>query len=318
MAKPTESGRIMPLALSGACRVWQNAQYRMAAYGARKLCFQTTSCANEYRLVICHESEKPCNIAIYFTLGVMSTQPSLSPPPIPTELQAEWPDQHKLREQLLSLYEQYSGEKLRSPTPTAKEMEAVVQWLNQNAETFLPHYHRRRVALVPAFSPSLTAKISSLAQFHCPICATKDGLFPVHTIPIRITPVSKQAISQVPKKRAAFERAIRHRFKDHKNPFPPDRAICLLIVFVVKAKGAQKDLDNMAKAIVDALKNVLFGDDRRIDHLNIIRIKSPDEEFVYLNIRQTELNEHNDVLVPRMLHSWAGAEVLSLEDFIEP
>ena len=86
----------------------------------------------------------------------------------------------------------------------------------------------------------------------------------------------------------------------------------------VKAKGAQKDLDNMAKAIVDAVKNVLFGDDRRIDHLNIIRIKSPDEEFVYLNIRQTKLNEHNDVLVPRMLHSWAGAEVLNLEDFIEP
>jgi Holliday junction resolvase RusA-like endonuclease len=248
----------------------------------------------------------------------MSNQPFLLPPPIPTELQEEWPDQDKLRGQLLSLYEQYSGQKLHSPTPTAMEMDAVVQWLNKNAETFLPHFHRRRVVLVPKFSPSLTAKISSLAQFHCPICATKDGLFPVHTIPIRITPASKQAISQVPKKRAAFERAIRHRFKDHETPFPPDKAICLLIVFVVKAKGAQKDLDNMAKAIVDAVKNVLFGDDRRIDHLNIIRIKSPDEEFVYLNIRQTKLNEHNDVLVPRMLHSWAGAEVLNLEDFIEP
>lgn len=237
---------------------------------------------------------------------------------IPTELQTEWPDQLKLRTQFLSLYEQCSGEKLSSPTPTAEEMEAVVKWLDQNTETFFSHYYRRRSSLVPAFSPSLTAKISALAQFNCPICATKDGLFPVHKIPIRITPVSKQAISQTPKKRAAFERAIRHRFKDHKTPFPPDRAICLLIVFVVKTKGAQKDLDNMAKAIVDALKNVLFGDDRQIDHLNIIRIKSPDEEFVYLNIRQTQLNEHSDVLVPRMFHSWAGAEVLDLEDFIEP
>jgi hypothetical protein len=73
----------------------------------------------------------------------------------------------------------------------------------------------------------------------------------------------------------------------------------------------------MAKAILDAIKNVLFGDDRRIDHLNIIRIKSPDEEFVYLNIRETRLNEHDDVLFPQMLHSWAGAQPLNLEDFLE-
>lgn len=86
---------------------------------------------------------------------------------------------------------------------------------------------------------------------------------------------------------------------------------------VVRAQGAQNELDNMAKAIVDVLKNVLFGDDRRIDHLNIIRMKSPEKEYVYLNIRQTQLNEHSDVLVPRMLHSWAEAEVLNLEDFVE-
>jgi len=239
-------------------------------------------------------------------------------PFFPSELLAEWPEPNKLREQLLALYQQTTGRTLSSPTPTDSEMASVVEWLDQNTETFWPHYFRKRISAVPAFSPSLTAKVSALAQFHCPICATKEGLFPVHVILIRITPVSKQAIGQQPKKRAAFERAIRHRFAGHKTPFPSDRSVCLLIVFVVKAKGTQKDLDNMAKAIIDAVKNILFGDDRRIDHLNVIRIKSPDEEFVYLNIRQTQLNEHGDVLVPRMFHSWAGAEVLNLEDFIEP
>jgi Holliday junction resolvase RusA-like endonuclease len=116
---------------------------------------------------------------------------------------------------------------------------------------------------------------------------------------------------------AAFERAIAHRFADHRTRFGLQDSICLTIVFVVKEKGAQKDLDNMAKAIVDATKTILFGDDRKIDHLNILRIKSPDEEYVCLNIRKTTINQRDDVLVRRMLHSWAGAAVLNIEDFME-
>ncbi len=182
----------------------------------------------------------------------------------------------------------------------------------------MPFFSRRSETKIPVFSPSLSAKVFALSQFHCPICATKDGLFPVCIIPIRVTPVSKQAISKTRKKRAAFEKAIRHHFANEKSLLSKDASICLLLVFVVRDKGAQKDVDNMAKAIVDAVKNVLFGDDSRIDHLNILRIKSPDEEFIYLNIRETQINDHRDVLVPSMLHSWAGLQVVNLEDFLEP
>jgi Holliday junction resolvase RusA-like endonuclease len=234
---------------------------------------------------------------------------------IPAELQNEWPDARGLREQIFAMYTSETKRVLSSPVPTNAEMEDIVGWLNQNEDLY-GLFYRKRTALVPVFSPSLSSKVFSLAQFHCPICATKAGLFPVHVIPIRIPPVSKQAIGQKPKRRAAFERAIRHRFRDTETPFEPNWSICLLIVFVVKGKGVQKDLDNMAKAIIDATKNVLFGDDRQIDHLNIIRIKSPDEEFVYLNIRQTTLNQHEDVLCPQMLHSWAGAEALNIDDFM--
>jgi Holliday junction resolvase RusA-like endonuclease len=235
---------------------------------------------------------------------------------LPSELSEDWPHQQRLHSQLLELYTNHTGYVLTTPTPSQVEMEAVVTWINQNYLTFGSSFRRNRPTSVSIFSPSLSEKISSIAQFHCPICETKDGLFPIQTIPIRINPVSKQAISQRKGQRAAFESAIRHRFKNGYTPFPADRSICLLIVFVVRAKGAQKDLDNMAKAIIDAVKNVLFGDDRQIDHLNIIRIKSPDEEYVCLNLRQTTLNDHEDVLVPRMLHSWAGAEMLNLNDFM--
>jgi Holliday junction resolvase RusA-like endonuclease len=237
---------------------------------------------------------------------------------IPAELRQEWPDPGKLKEEILASYTKHTGQALSSPHPTDSEMNAVVAWLNQHATQWLSAASRRRPALIPAFSATLSAKVSNLMQFHCPICGTKKGLFPVKVFPIRIRPESKQAISQQKDKLAAFEAAIRHRFRDEKTPFEADKSICLLLVFVVRRTGHQKDLDNMAKAIVDATKRVLFGDDRKIDHLNIIRINSPREEYVCMNIRPTILNEHNDVLVPRMIHSWAGAQVLDLKDFIAP
>ncbi len=237
---------------------------------------------------------------------------------VPAELQQEWPDPSKLREEVLASYSRHMNQVLSSPNPTDREMDAVVAWLNLNSLAWSPAAFRRRKVLVAAYSTSLSEKVSGLMQFHCPICATKDGLFPIKFFPIRIRPESKQAIGQQKEKLAAFERAIRYRFRNEKTPFEADKSICLLIVFVVKRTGHQKDLDNMAKAIVDATKRVLFGDDRKIDHLNIIRIKSPGEEYVCLNIRPTTLNEHNDVLVPRMLLSWAGADALDLNDFIIP
>lgn len=235
---------------------------------------------------------------------------------VPSELQNEWPDPARLRQQILTLYCSQTNTSLSTPSPTDDEMEEIVKWLNKHAVDMIPRYFRLRSVQVPVFSPTLSAKANALAHLHCPVCETKDGLFPVKIMSIRISPKSKQAMNQRPGMTAAFGRAIAHRFKEKKIPFEPDNSVCLTIVFVVKGKGAQKDLDNMAKAIIDAVKTILFGDDRKIDHLNILRIKSPDEEFVWLNIRKTTLNQRDDVLVRRMLHSWGGAPELNIEDFM--
>lgn len=234
----------------------------------------------------------------------------------PTELFKPQPEHVKVREQILAAYQLVTGVALSQP-PSLIELESVCRWVNANDDTFLPLFVKPHRILRRAYSASLSEKITSLAQHHCTLCTIHEVDLPTHVISIRIRPISKQAAAGKRGRRAAFERAIRHRFAGQLAPFPADVSICLLIVFVVRAPGAQKDLDNMAKAILDAIKNVLFGDDRKVDHLNIIRIKSPDEEFVYLNIRETRLNEHNDVLFPRMLHSWAGAPSLDLEDFYE-
>lgn len=235
---------------------------------------------------------------------------------MPAELFKQRPDSSMVREQILAAYQTANNLSLSQP-PTSSELESVCRWINANYGSFGHFFNKQHEGNKLVYSPSLSSKITSLAQHHCPICTIHEGGLPIHVISIRIPPISKQAAARVKGRRAAFESAIKHRFAGKSAPFPEHISICLLIVFVVKATGAQKDLDNMAKALLDAIKNVLFGDDRRIDHLNILRIKSPGEEFVYLNIRETRLNEHTDVLIPQMLHSWAGAEELNLEDFME-
>lgn len=235
---------------------------------------------------------------------------------MPAELFKQRPDSGMVREQILAAYQTANNLYLSQP-PTSSELESVCRWINANYGSFARLFNKLHETLKLVYSPSLSSKITSLAQHHCPICTIHKGGLPIHVMSIRIPPISKQAAARIKGRRAAFERAIKHRFAEKTAPFPEHISICLLIVFVVKATGAQKDLDNMAKALLDAIKNVLFGDDRRIDHLNILRIKSPGEEFVHLNIRETRLNDHEDVLFPQMLHSWAGAEALNLEDFME-
>jgi Holliday junction resolvase RusA-like endonuclease len=248
------------------------------------------------------------------TFGVMNTTDS--PPTVPSALTDEHLDVCLVRTQLLQEYVRHTGRLLTAPEPTDTELEQVASWMNKNAETFSHLLLRRRSRLVPAFSATLSQKVSQLAQFHCPLCSHTPTGIPSSTIPIRIPPISKQSAAQARGKVKAFEAAIAHRFKGRAPHLPASARVCLLIVFVVSRKRRKRDLDNMAKAVVDALKNVLFGDDRGIDHLNLLRIESPDEEYVYVNVRESSLNDHSDVLLPRMHHSWGGAEVLDLAKFM--
>jgi Holliday junction resolvase RusA-like endonuclease len=245
----------------------------------------------------------------------MLTPPRYSPELL-NELQKDWPDPIFVRKEIFLAYNRDNAASQISNAPTRDELDQVVSWLNKEDEPLLTYFLKRRSVLMPAFSTSLSSKVSLLSQFNCPICRTSDGLFPVEIFPIQIPPVSKQVVSQKKGYRAAFELAIKHRFSKKEASFSKDDRLCVMIVFVTSRKRRTKDLDNMAKAMLDAVKGVLFGDDRSIDHLNLLRLVSEDEEYVYLNIRKTKINEHHDVLSKHMHHSWAGAETLNLEDFL--
>jgi len=90
------------------------------------------------------------------------------------------------------------------------------------------------------------------------------------------------------------------------------------MLFVCSSRRKRRDLDNMAKLLMDSIKDVVMEDDTHVDHLNLMRLThEADEEFVSLRISGSKLNEHDNVVYPSLRHSWAGAELLNIEDFVD-
>jgi len=79
-----------------------------------------------------------------------------------------------------------------------------------------------------------------------------------------------------------------------------------------------RDLDNVAKLVMDSLKGVVMGDDRDVDHLNLIRFTYEGEEgYIYVRISNSNLNDHSEVVHAEMRHLWGWGEPLKIEDFKE-
>ncbi len=157
----------------------------------------------------------------------------------------------------------------------------------------------------------LSDKMNWLSQLRCHIC---DPDFPICIIPIRIEPESYQVLDKID--RDAFKRAIQSSMHaSHLGHFQ-DGKICLHILFVCGSKRRTKDLDNMAKLLIDSIKDLIMGDDKHIDYLNIVRLSHEfEEECIFIRISNSNLNSHCDVAAKEFHHIWDGRNPLILSDF---
>jgi len=72
----------------------------------------------------------------------------------------------------------------------------------------------------------------------------------------------------------------------------------------------------MAKLLIDSIKGLIMGDDKHIDHLNIVRLAHEfEEECIFIRISNSNLNSHRDVAAKEFHHSWAGRKALVLSDY---
>lgn len=182
-------------------------------------------------------------------------------------------------------------------------------WCNQNHERFEDFTYRK--VLKKHTYLNLSEKAGILSQTPCLICGS---IPPIVNFPLRIKPESWQALSSHRKK--SFIKAISHRFAEQTTFEKFLGEVCVSIIFICSIKRRKRDVDNVAKLILDSLKEVVMGDDKDVAHLSIARIEhSGDEEYILVRIARSGLNSVENVVAPYLNHGWAGMEELSIDGF---
>lgn len=243
-------------------------------------------------------------------------------PELIQELHNEKPNYLKIKNEIIKIYNR-EHEKSLSLTEgiCLEDAIAIEKWL---LKLFHSHpqaaqlFYQRKQIQIPFISPNLAVAIGGISNFDCPFC-TGTYSYPIQHIPIRIAALSKQASPT--KLLDAFKKAIKHRLSmsNAVTKYEKGDKLCVYVVFVLSRKNKNKDLDNMSKALMDALEDILFDEDMEIQHLNLMKIRSPETDaYLNINIRKSLLHQHDGVIFKdSMRQGWAGWEFLALENFME-
>ena len=161
--------------------------------------------------------------------------------------------------------------------------------------------------------PTLSGKASILSQRDCPLC---KPYVPAFVLPIRIRPESRQSLESA--RWAAFQAAIGFWLGKRQIAVEAGARYCVALTFVLDRSRRDRDLDNMVKAAQDAVTRSLSINDADVHHLDTLKVFVPkgSEEFFYLRLARTSINEHDDVILPIVSHKFAVGDALDLEDFL--
>jgi Holliday junction resolvase RusA-like endonuclease len=158
---------------------------------------------------------------------------------------------------------------------------------------------------------SMSQKVSTISQWNCEFCGDE---FPVVVIPVRIKPRSYQSVTKLEKR--AFKLALTRWFAE-KQRFGA-KPICIHITVAMSKTTRISDVDNIAKLLLDGIKGTVFDDDRQIEHLSIVRLRTyDDEDYVHLRIAPSTINSADDLFCSRTHHVWQVGDAIELSDYVE-
>lgn len=177
------------------------------------------------------------------------------------------------------VYQEETGETIGAP-PTDGERKRVITWLIDNCSML----YGKRLLLTPFLHQTMTTKASSLTQLGCRSCESRppEGTPFSVAFPIGIEPWSAQSKrDKVAIRKAVNDSLIAQGI--HHMPWG-ESALCVSITAVVsrRRKLGRKDVDNLAKGILDAMNGYLYRDDELIQCLTLRRIEYAGDQGIYL------------------------------------
>jgi Holliday junction resolvase RusA-like endonuclease len=225
------------------------------------------------------------------------------------------PNVERIRELLIDAYNASTGETLDGHSVVADQEAAkrVGAWLREGQRDLA--FIRRQSHPSSAVYSDLASKLVRLGQTYCSTCGRYESEDPVVVIPVRISPVSVQVLRQQPGMVTAYKAALSQAFANRGHHFGTT-SVCAQLTFLVTT-GRRGDLDNLAKATLDAMQGHFFANDDQIAHLSLQRLTADGgEEAIVIRIQPSRLDEHHEVIDRALRIGWAGAEVIDLESFL--
>lgn len=233
-------------------------------------------------------------------------------PEVRHELSQDRPSVAVLREFLEERFTAETG--IAVDAADAPSLHHFARWLNfQLIESPVLSRTNRQGRLESVAFPTLSGKASILSQRGCPLC---KPYVPAYVLPIRIRPESRQSLERA--RWVAFQAAIGSWLGKRQITVEAGARYCVALTFVLDRSRRDRDLDNMVKAAQDAVARALSINDADVHHLDTLKIFVPQgsEEFFYLRLARTSINEHDDVILPIVSHKFAVGDALDLEDFL--
>lgn len=239
--------------------------------------------------------------------------------PVLAQLAQERPDIPWLRRWILENYAFQSGICFDVQNAAPAEVLALARWLAfQEVNNGVGSLRRRWPQLESVLHGDFSMKINVVSQRRCFVCdrgRSLDDLLPISRYVIRITPISRQAAK--PTMFRAFQAAFAQRFSRQPVSIGNTGRLCVALTFVLDKGRRDRDLDNMSKAALDAFSRVAGFDDGIIDHLDVMKLVFRDtEEYMYIRIAPSALNEHEDVVAPTFHQTWLGMQAINLSDYM--
>lgn len=203
---------------------------------------------------------------------------------------------------LVQQYNKVHSQNLNSANLTTEEELAIQKWLMCNSDVHflsgdLKHVFRRSLF----YSEADKLGYIQQTQIACPVCNSDKMRF----FSIRIPPKSYQSMPSI-LKHYYRTKIGKHPFVKNTKPIPVYDGVCLQLICVLN-KSRDKDVDNMAKLTIDALKGYIFDDDRQIHHLQVIKsFASLSEEHIKIGVAISQINNRSNILFDANNNSWGS------------
>ncbi len=158
------------------------------------------------------------------------------------------------------------------PPTTDEERRALSDWLRHEREAGLQAARPTREPFIPLLHETWIAKVHWLWTRPCDVCDTRAGPGIQVRFMVPIEPFTAQTSSS---RLRNLKARVRERLRSQSvvNQRWRGVPVCLTVIAALGVGLRSKDADNLVKALLDAMQDVLFQNDDAVQHLNVVRLR---------------------------------------------